>query len=50
LIGVAAGSFADPDFPMPAQSVWTEAKHSWLSLPVDVAKHARNPVRPTLEK
>ena len=43
LIGVAAGTFADPDFPMPQQAVWSEQRHKWLALPL--ASHARNPVK-----
>jgi len=30
LVGVAVGSFADPSFPRPEQSVWTKDKHAWL--------------------
>jgi hypothetical protein len=45
LIGVAAGAFADPDFPMPEQAVWSEQRHGWLELPL--AAHARNPVKAT---
>jgi hypothetical protein len=33
LIGIAVGAFADPNFPQPEQSVWTEDKHVWISLP-----------------
>jgi len=33
LIGVAVGAFADPAFPPPEQSVWTDEKHAWISLP-----------------
>jgi hypothetical protein len=33
LIGVAVGAFADPSFPQPEQSVWTNYKHAWLCLP-----------------
>jgi hypothetical protein len=36
LIGVAVGAFADPSFPQPEQSVWTNDKHAWLSLPGDI--------------
>jgi len=46
LVGVAAGSFADPDFPKPQQAVWAEGRHHWLQLPADLPAHARNPVRP----
>ncbi|NIJ38919.1 hypothetical protein FHR22_003643 [Sphingopyxis panaciterrae] len=45
LIGVAAGAFADPGFPMPEQAVWAEERHRWLELPSEIAAHARNPVR-----
>jgi hypothetical protein len=43
LIGVAIGAFADPDFPPPEQSVWTEEKHRWLALPEGMPVHDRNP-------
>ena len=36
LIGVAVGAFADPSFPQPQQSVWTDNKHVWLCLPEDM--------------
>ncbi len=29
-IAVAVGSFADPSFPAPTQSVWDERRHSWV--------------------
>lgn len=45
LIGVAAGGFADPGFPMPEQAVWCEDQHAWLELPPEVAAHSRNPVK-----
>lgn len=45
LVGVAAGSFADPDFPMPQQAVWAEDRHRWLELPPGMPAHARNPVK-----
>ena len=31
--GIAAGAFADPNFPAPTYSVWEESKHSWVKLP-----------------
>ncbi len=40
LIGVAVGAFADPDFPQPEQSVWTDEKHAWISLPDDMRTYA----------
>ncbi|WP_338025904.1 GFA family protein [Bradyrhizobium quebecense] len=30
LIGVAVGAFADPDFPAPSQSVFTQRRHAWV--------------------
>lgn len=43
LIGVAVGAFADPGFPAPEQSVWTQDKHLWLNLPDSLAQHEMNP-------
>jgi hypothetical protein len=43
LIGVAIGAFADPDFPVPEQSVWTKDKHCWFSLPEGMATFEVNP-------
>jgi hypothetical protein len=43
LIGVAAGAFADPDFPMPEQAVWARDRHRWLTLPDAIPEHPRNP-------
>jgi len=40
LIGVAVGAFADPSFPQPQQSVWTDKKHAWLGLPKDITQRA----------
>jgi len=45
LIGVAAGSFADRDFPVPEQAVWADDMHHWLQLPKELPTHARNPIR-----
>jgi len=33
LIAVAVGSFADPSFPPPTQSVWNESRHAWVETP-----------------
>ena len=30
LIAVAAGAFADPDFPAPEQQVYEQHKHPWV--------------------
>ena len=35
-VAVAIGTFADPDFPPPAISVWEEARHTWVSFPPDM--------------
>lgn len=43
LVGIAVGSFAERDFPMPHQAVWAEARHPWLELPGELSTHARNP-------
>jgi len=29
-IAVAVGCFADPSFPAPSQSVWSERRHAWM--------------------
>jgi hypothetical protein len=46
LVGVAIGAFADPDFPVPQQSVWTRDKLAWLALPDGVTTFDLNPPRP----
>jgi hypothetical protein len=33
IVGVFGGSFADPDFPAPTQTSWTQSKHHWIDLP-----------------
>jgi hypothetical protein len=43
LIGVAVGTFADSSFPQPDQSVWTDHKHAWLSLPGEMRTFAAGP-------
>jgi len=43
LIGIAAGSFADPQLPQPDQSVWTKDKHEWLALPEGMPCFETNP-------
>jgi hypothetical protein len=30
-VAVAAGSFADPAFPMPSQSVYDQHRHAWIA-------------------
>jgi hypothetical protein len=43
MISVAAGAFADPGFPRPARTVWTENKHEWLPFPEEIPHHPKNP-------
>jgi hypothetical protein len=40
-IGVAAGAFADPDFPSPHVAVWTENKYRWVPLPEGISTRAK---------
>ena len=40
---VAVGAFADPTFPRPVRTVWTESKHDWLPFPDDIPHHAKSP-------
>ena len=35
-IGVAAGCFADPQFPGPGRAVWDENRHHWVEFPDDI--------------
>jgi hypothetical protein len=42
-VGVAVGSFADPHFPAPVRTVWTESKHDWLTFPAGLPHHRQNP-------
>jgi hypothetical protein len=37
-VGVAVGAFADPDFPMPDQSVADELRHDWIGFPDSMTK------------
>jgi len=43
LVSVAVGSFADPQFPAPVRTVWTESKHDWLAFPASLPHHSKNP-------
>lgn len=36
---VAAGAFADPEFPAPRVSVYDERKHAWVTIEGDNIKH-----------
>ena len=33
MIGIAVGTFTDPNFPAPARSVWEQTRHQWVRLP-----------------
>ena len=35
-IGIAVGTFADPDFPAPVRSVWESGKHAWVTIPGEI--------------
>jgi hypothetical protein len=43
LLSVAVGSFADPTFPAPVRTLWTESKHGWLPFPTAIPHHRKNP-------
>jgi hypothetical protein len=43
LVSVAVGTFADPDFPPPVRTVWTETKHRWLAFPAGLPHFPRAP-------
>ena len=43
MLTVAVGCFADPSFPAPVRTVWTEHKHAWLPFPESIKQHPRNP-------
>jgi hypothetical protein len=44
LVSVAVGMFADPQFPAPVRTVWTESKHRWLAFPAGIPHHRKNPL------
>ena len=43
MVTVAVGAFADPNFPPPVRTVWTEHKHEWLPFPATIPPHRQNP-------
>ena len=43
MVSVAVGTFADPKFPAPVRTVWTESKHGWLAFPANIPHHPKNP-------
>lgn len=38
-LGVPAGLFADPDFPVPQVAIFVPQKHKWVSIPESVAQN-----------
>lgn len=42
-VGVAAGCFADPDFPAPTMMCWTARAHRWLAPPQGVELFQKEP-------
>jgi hypothetical protein len=43
MITVAVGTFADPHFPPPVRTVWTENMHEWLVFPGHMPHHPKAP-------
>ncbi len=43
LVSIAVGCFADPQFPAPVRTVWTETKHRWLPFPGSIPQHKGEP-------
>lgn len=43
MISVAVGAFADPTFPPPVRTLWTETKHPWLPFPEEIVRYKGNP-------
>ena len=43
-IGIASGSFADPDFPEPTWAVFTGTRHKWVNFPEGINLHETQPI------
>jgi hypothetical protein len=43
--GIAVGAFGDPDFPLPARSVWEQSKHRWVELGPELQHFAQGSIR-----
>jgi hypothetical protein len=43
MVTVAVGTFADPKFPPPVRTVWTESKHDWLPFPAHMPHYPKAP-------
>lgn len=46
VVSVAVGAFADPRFPAPARTVWSQTRHDWLHFPPDMPSHPQAPTTP----
>jgi hypothetical protein len=42
-VAVAVGTFADPTFPPPQDSVYECRRHSWVQLPIAIRRHDKDP-------
>jgi hypothetical protein len=38
IVAIAVGAFTDPDFPMPARSVYQHRRHPWVELPEQIER------------
>ena len=43
-IGIAEGSFADPNFPEPSWAVFTPTRHKWVTFPEGINLHETQPI------
>ena len=43
MVTVAVGTFADPTFPPPVRTVWTQSKHDWLPFPAPMPHFPKAP-------
>lgn len=41
ITGITLGSFADPDFPAPARSVFEQSRLGWIEPPAGIPRHPR---------
>lgn len=41
IVGVTAGTIADPTFPQPVRSVYEQSRHHWIALPDTMSHHPR---------
>lgn len=43
MVAVAAGAFADPDFPGPQRMIWTDHRHPWVCTPEGLPLYPKGP-------